>query len=239
MKKSATILLALFALAACDNPQNNAPKSENNQGQNMQTATHNPEKFEVDNTVMLLIDHQVGTLNFAASLPHDVIISRTRTLARMAKELGIPVVLTTSQEDKVQGPLIPDLKEILPEAYEKRIKRTGVTNAWKDEEYKKAVLEAANGKKNIIMAGLTNDVCVVWPSISMQEEGYNVQVVIDAGGSPTAIADDVARKTWENKGVRTTSINQLVAELISSWETPEGQKVVPILHQEIFSKMVK
>lgn len=234
MKKITVILLGLFALSACKNPSNSFQKL-----QDKPTEMAKMEKFEVNNTVMLLIDHQVGTLNFTGSLPHEVIISRTRTLARMAKELGIPVVLTTSQEDKVQGPLIPDLKEILPEAYEKRIKRTGVTNAWKDEEYKKAVLEAAKGKKNIIMAGLTNDVCVVWPSISMQEEGYNVQVVIDAGGSPTAIADDVARKTWEGKGVRTTSINQLVAELISSWETPEGQKVVPILHQEIFSKMGK
>ena len=88
------------------------------------------------------------------------------------------------------------------------------------------------------MAGLTNDVCIVWPSISMQEEGFDVQVVIDAGGSPTEIADDVARKTWESQNVRTTSVNQLVSELVFSWETPEGQKVVPILFEEIFSKLI-
>lgn len=196
-------------------------------------------KFKIEDSVMLLIDHQVGTLNFAANRSHDIIISRTRALARIAKALNIPVVLTTSQEDRAQGPLIDDLKEILPEEYENRIKRTGVTNAWNDEEYKQAVLKAANGKKNIIMAGLTNDVCIVWPSISMQKDGFDVQVVIDAGGSPTEIADDVARKTWENNGVRTTSMNQLVSELVFSWETPEGQIVVPILFEEIFSKLLK
>ncbi|SHN20052.1 isochorismatase family protein [Chitinophaga sp. CF418] len=195
-------------------------------------------KFKIEDSVMLLIDHQAGTLNFAANRSHDIIISRTRALARVAKELNIPVVLTTSQEDRAQGPLIKDLQEILPAQYENRIKRAGVTNAWNDPAYKAAVLEAAAGRKNVIMAGLTNDVCIVWPSISMQEEGFDVQVVIDAGGSPTEIADDVARRTWEGQGVRTTSFNQLISELVHSWATPEGEKVIPILFEEIFSKLI-
>lgn len=194
-------------------------------------------KFKKEDTIMLLIDHQVGTLNFCANRPHELIISRTRGLARVAKALGIPVVLTTSQEDRAQGPLIDDLQELLPEEYANRVKRTGVTNAWNDEEYKAAVLKAANGRKNVIMAGLTNDVCIVWPSISMQEEGFDVQVVIEAGGSPTEIGDDVARRTWEIHGVRTTSFNQLISELVHSWATEDGEKVVPILFEEIFSKM--
>lgn len=195
-------------------------------------------KFKIEDTVMLLIDHQEGTLNFAANRSHDIIISRTRALARVAKELNIPVVLTTSQEDRAQGPLIKDLQEILPEQYKNRIKRAGVTNAWNDADYKAAVLKAAAGKKNVIMAGLTNDVCIVWPSISMHEEGFDVQVVIDAGGSPTEIADDVARRTWENQGVRTTTFNQLISELVHSWATPEGEKVIPVLFEEIFSKLI-
>jgi nicotinamidase-related amidase len=99
------------------------------------------------------------------------------------------------------------------------------------------VLKAADGRKNVIMAGLTNDVCIVWPSISMQEEGFNVQVVIDAGGSPTQIADDIAKQTWESKGVRTTSINQLISEMIHNWATEHGQKVLPILFEELMSKV--
>ena len=76
-----------------------------------------------------------------------MIIQNTRALARFAKALDMPVVLTTSQENHAQGPLITDLTEILPEAYKARVKRSGI----------------ANGKKNIIMAGLTNDVCIAYP----------------------------------------------------------------------------
>jgi len=196
-------------------------------------------KFKIDDTVMLLIDHQEGTINFSANRPHEVIKSRARALAKMAKELHIPVVLTTSQEELQQGPLIKDLQEILPEQFANRVKRAGITNAWDDENFRTAVLKAADGRKNVVMAGLTNDVCIVWPAISMQSEGFDVQVVIDGGGSPTDIAEEVARRTWEGEGVRTTTINQFVSELVASWATPEGEIVKPILAEEIFSLLFK
>lgn len=194
-------------------------------------------QFTKDDTVMLLIDHQTGTLNFAANRPHEMIISRTRALAKFAKALNIPVVLTSSQEDHAQGPLIHDLQELLPQEFEDRVKREGITNAWDDENFKNAVLKAAAGRKNVIMAGLTNDVCIVWPSISMQEEGFNVQVVLDAGGSPSQIADDIAQQTWEGQGVRTTTINQIISEMVHNWATEDGQKVLPILFEEVMSKV--
>jgi len=194
-------------------------------------------QFTKDDTVMLLIDHQTGTLNFAANRPHEMIVSRTRALAKFATALNIPVVLTSSQEDHAQGPLIQDLQDLLPKEYADRVKREGITNAWDDENFKNAVLKAAGGRKNVIMAGLTNDVCIVWPSISMQEEGFNVQVVLDAGGSPSQIADDIAQQTWESQGVKTTTINQIISEMVHNWATEDGQKVLPILFEEVMSKV--
>ncbi|MEZ2440285.1 hypothetical protein AB6805_01085 [Chitinophaga sp. RCC_12] len=67
----------------------------------------------------------------------------------------------------------------------------------------------------------------------MVEEGYDVQVVIDAGGSPTEIADDITRRTWENAGVRTTAISQLIADLTERWDTEDGGILVKILAKEI------
>jgi nicotinamidase-related amidase len=189
--------------------------------------------FKKEDTIMLLIDHQVGTINFATNRPKDMIVSRIKALARIAVALDIPVVLTCSLEDQMQGLLFPELKELLPREYAARIKRTGITNAWNDENYKSAVLKAANGRKNVIMAGITNDVCIVYPSISMLEEGFDVLVVIDAGGSPTQIADDLAQQTWENAGVRTIAISQLIAQLKGSWGTEDGKKLVQILAEEI------
>lgn len=185
--------------------------------------------FKKEDTIILLIDHQTGTINFAANRPKEMIISRALALGRMGKELNIPVVLTTSQEERIQGPLLPELQQLLPTEYNNRIKRSGITNAWDDANYKAAVLAAAGNRKNVIMAGLTHDVCIVYPSISMVEEGFDVQVVMDAGGSPTQIADDLAQQTWEQAGVRTTAINQLVAEFTNRWDSEDGAKLEGIL----------
>jgi nicotinamidase-related amidase len=189
--------------------------------------------FKKEDTIILLIDHQVGTITMATNRPKEMIISRAKALAKIGKALNIPTVLTTSMEDHMQGQTLPELQEILPQEYANRVKRTGITNAWEDKNFKAAVLKAAGGRKNVIMAGLTNDVCIVYPSISMVEEGFDVQVVIDAGGSPTEIADDVARATWEKFGVRTTVINQLVTELTDRWESEDGGKLLQILLEDI------
>ncbi len=80
-----------------------------------------------------------------------------------------------------------ELKEILPEAFEKRIKRAGIVNAWNDANFKKAVENTK--RKNLIMAGVTTDVCLVYPAIAACREGYNVQAVMDASGSPFDISN--------------------------------------------------
>ena len=201
--------------------------------------THNKsfERLTPENTAILLIDHQIGTIKLAISTPRDEIIRNTRALARTAVETGMPLVLSTSLEDKFQGPLLQDLREIAPTAYEERIKRPGVIDAWLYEPFRKAVEKT--GRKKIIMAGLTNDVCVVYPAISAFSDGYEIQVVVDAGGSPTKMADDVALRRIESAGITLTSTNQVLAELARDWETPKGRIIIKIMYEEILGRLMK
>ena len=193
-------------------------------------------KFTVENSAILLIDHQQGTIKLARNLPREEIVQNTRALARTAVETGIPLVLTSSMETNFQGLLLEDLQMIAPEQYEKRIKRPGIVDCWEYEEYKKAV--EATGKKKLIMAGLTNDVCTVYPAISAVEDGYEVQVVVDAGGSPTMLADETSLRRMEKHGVTLTSTNQVMAELAVSWSHDFGQKIQTIMYEEILAKLM-
>ena len=138
--------------------------------------------FTAENSAMLLIDHQLGTMKLIENIPLEVVRRNTLALAKTAKILGIPVVLTSSQEQNVQGPLLPELAEILPEAFAARVQRAGIVNAWSDSNFKAAVEET--GRRNLIMAGVTTDVCLVYPAITARQEGYQVQAVMDASGSP-------------------------------------------------------
>lgn len=185
------------------------------------------EKFTSDNAAMLLIDHQVGTMGWAKSMAFDELKRNALMLAKSAAILDMPVVLTSSMEEYAQGPLLAELKTILPEEFEARIKRMGIVNAMDDENFAAAV--NATGRKKLIIAGVTNDVCTVYPALSLVAAGFDVQVVADAGASPTKMADDIALRRMDKNGITLTTTNQLIAELAGSWATPKGEKLVQVL----------
>ena len=195
----------------------------------------NLERFSSQNAAMLLIDHQVGTMSWVRSAPLEEIKRNTVVLAKAARALNLPVILTTSMEEQVQGPLMPEVQAILPEAFAVRIKRLGVVDAMNDENFAAAVRNT--GRQNLIMAGITTDVCVVYPAMTAVQQGYSVQVVVDACGSPSKIADDIALRRMEKAGVTLTSTNQVIAELARKWTTLEGGKLIEILFKDILSKL--
>ncbi|MDN4013009.1 isochorismatase family protein [Chryseobacterium gambrini] len=195
----------------------------------------NTTKFTSDNTALLLIDHQVGTMKLIKNIPLEEVEKKTLALAKMAKVLNIPVIFTGSQEYAAQGPLMPALAEILPEAFEKRIKREGIVNCWEHTDFRDAVL--ATGKKNLIMAGVTTDVCLVYPAISAVEEGFNVQAVMDASGSPFDLSEKLSQQRMAKAGVVLTATNTLMAEIAEDWARPEGGELLGILFSDVLPSM--
>ena len=187
------------------------------------------QRFALEDTAMILIDHQVGTNTWAKSTPLELLQRNVIILATFAKGTGMPIVLTSSQETNVnvQGPLMPELQSIAPEAFAARVKRRGVVNAWDDEDFANACRKT--GKRNFVMAGVTTDVCMVSPAISALEEGFNVQVVCDACGSGNQIAEEMSWRRMERAGVRLTSTNAIVAELVKNWASPAGAVAFPLL----------
>ena len=79
----------------------------------------------------------------------------------LEKAVSMPVVLTASTEDQVQGPLLSELAQILPEAFAQRVKRPGIINAMHHEGFNKAV--KATDRKRPLVAGITTEVCVLTP----------------------------------------------------------------------------
>ena len=60
--------------------------------------------FKPDWRALLLIDHQVGTIQLIKNITSDQSIRNAVTLAKAALAFGMPIVMTSSQEDHVQGP---------------------------------------------------------------------------------------------------------------------------------------
>ena len=62
-----------------------------------------------------------------------------------------------SFENGPNGPLVPELKEMFPDA--PYIARPGQINAWDNQDFVQAV-NKATGKKQLIIAGVVTEVCV-------------------------------------------------------------------------------
>jgi nicotinamidase-related amidase len=187
--------------------------------------------FQPEDTALLLIDHQIGTMQLIKNISLDIVKRHTLALAQTAKILNLPVVLTSSQEENMQGVLLPELQEIVPEAFAARVKRAGIVNAWNDPNFKNAV--AATGRKNLIMAGVTTSVCLVFPAIDAVQAGYNVQAVMDASGSPSDLAEEMSRRRMEKAGVVLTATDTTMAELAQDWSTPTGQQIIQVMFQNV------
>jgi nicotinamidase-related amidase len=184
-------------------------------------------QFTPDNCALVLIDHQVGTLQFVHTMSPETSLQNAIMLAKAAKAYGMPVVLTTSQEDHPQGPTAPALQEALPEAYKNRVKRTGIVNAWADPNFSAAV--RATGRKKLIMAAVTTDICLIFPAISAVQEGFEVLAVLDASGSSFDVQEELARRRMATAGVMLTTTNTAIAELVQDWSTPQGSQLIQLL----------
>lgn len=193
------------------------------------------QRFSAENTALLLIDHQVGTMQLIKNIDTTLAAKQSIALAKMAKILNLPTIITSSQESNAQGPILPEIAQILPEAYDARVKRPGVVNAWAYPEFRDAVL--ATGRKNLIMAGVTTDVCLIFPAIDAALEGFAVQAVMDASGSPSDLSEELSRQRMHDAGVVLTTTNTLMAEIAQDWSTPDGQQLIGLLFSDVFPAM--
>lgn len=190
-----------------------------------------PTPFRPTDSALVLIDHQIGTMQLIRTMPVEDARRFSLALAKAARILDMPVVLTSSQEERVQGPLLPELETILPKAFAARIRREGIVNAWADPAFKAAV--QATDRRNLIMAGVTTDVCLVFPAIDAVAQGYRVQAVLDASGSPFALSEAMARQRMAEARVTLTATNTVIAELAGDWSTEVGQKLLQLLFTDV------
>ncbi len=103
-------------------------------------------QFTPENSALVLVDYQVGTLQLIRSSRSDVSLRNAVVLAMTATRLKMPIVTTSSEEDHIQGPISPELQRAASDAYKHRVKRVGIVNAWVDPNFSAAI--EATGRKN-------------------------------------------------------------------------------------------
>ena len=181
------------------------------------------ERLTRDNAVLLIVDHQVGLYTGirdidTLELKHNIV-----GLTKAALALEVPVIVTTTTE-KMWGPLIPELQEVLPGM--QHIERTTV-NAWDDPRVVAAI--KATGRKKIIITGISTDVCLAFPAMSAVAEGYTAYAVVDASGSFTKQQSDLGVLRMQQAGVIPVGYSNVAVEILADNASPEANAVYSAL----------
>ena len=170
-------------------------------------------RLDKDNAAVLLVDHQTGLLSLVRDIDPDKFKNNVLALADAAKYFNLPTILTTSFENGPNGPLVPELKEMFPDA--PYIARPGQINAWDNEDFVKAI--KATGKKQLIIAGVVTEVCVAFPALSALAEGFEVFVITDASGTFNALTRDAAWDRMSQAGAQLMTWFGMACELHRDW----------------------
>lgn len=170
-------------------------------------------RLNKDDVAVLLVDHQSGLTNLVKDFSPDDFMNNVLALADSAKYFKLPTILTTSFEDGPNGPLVPELKNMFPDA--PYIARPGQINAWDNADFVKAV--KATGKKQLLIAGIVTEVCVAFPALSAVEEGFEVFVVTDASGTFNQTTRDAAWLRMQAAGVQMMTWFGTACELHRDW----------------------
>ncbi|USQ12742.1 hydrolase [Legionella lytica] len=170
-------------------------------------------RLDKDDCALLLVDHQSGLISLVQDFSPNEFKNNVLAVSACGKYFKLPTVLTTSFEQGPNGPLVPELKEMHPEAA--YIPRPGNINAWDNPDFVKAV--KATGKKQLIIAGVVTEVCVAFPALSAIEEGFEVFVVTDASGTFNEVTRHSAWLRMQAAGVQLMTWFGMACELHRDW----------------------
>lgn len=165
---------------------------------------------------LIMIDFQ-SQMSFATKSIDAVNLRNNAALvAHGAKGFGVSTILTTVAEKTFSGPMFSEITDAFPG--QPLLDRTSM-NTWEDA----AVIAEVNriGKKRLVMCGLWTSVCIVGPSLSALDQGFEVYVIADACGDISTEAHDRAMDRMVQAGARPMTALQYLLELQRDWARAE------------------
>jgi nicotinamidase-related amidase len=181
--------------------------------------TNNPNELTIENSVLVLIDHQPAVALSVQSIDQALLIANVAGLSRAAKALGVPTVLTTvgAQGSVLVDPIFKEISDAFPDITP--IDRPS-SNAWSHPDVRVAV--DATGRTKLIMAGIVTEVCLAQTVLGALKDGFEVFFVSDCSGGVTKEAHDDAKVRMTMAGAKPINWSAVGGEWAPYFASPEA-----------------
>jgi nicotinamidase-related amidase len=180
-----------------------------------------------EDCALVLIDYQKEMFEVIRSeTDADLVELHVRLLAKSAKALGMPIVLSTVGVGfGFNGPTLPSILAEL-EGIEP-IDRSSM-NAFEDEAFREAV--KATGRRRLIIGGLHTEICLTFATVQALKDGYDVMFVTDAVGGRSQVAHRTGIERLAHAGGVPTTALAVNTELFRDWATPPAAPALEVIH---------
>lgn len=170
-----------------------------------------------EDCALVLVDYQKEMFEVIRSeTDSDLVELNVRLLAKTAKALDVPIVLSTvGVAFGFNSPTLPSILSEL-EGIEP-IDRSSM-NAFEDDAFRAAV--AATGRRRLIIGALHTEICLTFASVAALKEGYDVMYVTDAVGGRSQTAHRTGIERLAHAGAVPTTALSVNTELFRDWATP-------------------
>jgi len=185
----------------------------------------NPNELTIENSVVVLIDHQPWVAFGVRSIDPGLLINNVAGLAQSARDHGVPVVLTTvgAHGSVLADPIFKEIGDLFPDVTP--IDRTS-THAWSHPDVRAAI--EATGRRKLIMAGLVTEVCLTQSVLAALKDGFDVYFVSDCSGGITIEAHEDAKARMIQAGAKPICWLAVTAEWVPDYLMPEREVVTKV-----------
>jgi nicotinamidase-related amidase len=167
------------------------------------------EPLTSENAALVLVDHQVGLMSGVRDISTGELKHNVVSLAKAAKLHKLPVIVTTTARDSMWGATFPELVEALPGI---EIIDRATVNAFDDARVFRAI--ATTGRKKLIFAGISLEICAAFPAITAVGRGLDAYVAVDACGTFSQTKREVGLLRMLQAGVIITDYATLMVEIL-------------------------
>lgn len=164
-----------------------------------------------DDCVFIFVDHQPQMAFGVVNIDRQLLKNNVIALAKTAKLFGIPTILTAVESESFSGYIWPELLDVVQQ---KPIERSSM-NSWDSAELVAAV--KATGRKKLVIAALWTEACLLFPTLSAIEDGFEVYIVTDASGGTSTESHDAAVRRMEQAGAHSLTTVTAMLELQRDW----------------------
>jgi nicotinamidase-related amidase len=179
-----------------------------------------------DDCFVLFADLQDGIVELSRTNPPERLRKGVTGLAKLAKALGLPFIVTAVATGEAPPSIVPEIGEVLGD-YQVVYRTTA--DALRNTDIVDAIRQS--GRKTLLVAGVATELAVQLPALSAGALGWRSFVVIDACGGVSDRTEKAALSRIEQHGGALVSVMTLAGGLAGEFSSLAAQSLIPLIFE--------